>query len=92
MNNTQPKSFTQKIYKALSDLNVDNSDKVKGKWEKYVSIIENEDWEAMCSQPSKVLVSNTFWEKQFKILHRLYIIPEARHRMNPMQSDLCIKC
>lgn len=55
-----------------------------------MGIIEAEDWEALCSRPSKV--SNSFWERQFKILHRLYITPEARRRMNPTLSELCIKC
>lgn len=37
-------------------------------------------------------MSNSAWERQFKILHRLFITPEARHKMNPTLSELCMKC
>lgn len=89
LNNKRLKFFTKKLYKTL---NADNSDKVKGKWESDVGMIESEDWNALCSQPSSVQVSNSAWERQFKILHRLFITPEARHKMNLTLSELYTKC
>ncbi|KAI3370868.1 hypothetical protein L3Q82_007384 [Scortum barcoo] len=79
------------LYKTLSNFEVDNSGKVKGRWESDMGTIEPGDWDALCGQPSKVLVSNSAWERQFKILHRLYITPEARHRMSPTLSEFCTK-
>ena len=91
-NGVQPKAFTKKLYKILCSLNVDNSARVIGKWDSDLGTIEPDDWDALCSHPSKVLVSNSAWERQLKILHRLYVTPEDRHRMNPTLSELCIKC
>lgn len=48
------KFFNKKLYKTLCNLNADNSDKVKGRWESDLGTIESEDWNALCSQPSSV--------------------------------------
>lgn len=91
--NVQLKSFTKRLYGILCGFEEDNSEKVKGKWESDLgTIIKPEDCATLCNQPSSVLASNSAWERQFKILHRLYITPEVRHRMNPATSDLCTKC
>ena len=92
INDTQLKFFTKKLYTTLCNFNADNSNKVKDRWESDLGTIKAEDWNALCGQPSTVLMSNSAWERQFKILHRLYITPEARHRMNPTLSELCTKC
>ena len=86
------KFFSKKLYKTLCNLKADNSDKIKGKWESDLGTIDPDDWNALCGQPSRVLLSNSYWERQFKILYRLFISPEARHRMNPTLSELCVKC
>lgn len=81
------------IYRILCSFKEENSDKVKGKWESNLgTIIEPEDWDVLWNQPTYVLACLPNWEKKFKILHRLCINPEVRHRMNPSISDLCTKC
>ena len=73
MDNSQLKFFTG--YCAASRRTTQM--KFKAKWESDLgTIIKPEDWAALCNQPSSVLASNSAWERQFKILHRLYITPE----------------
>lgn len=89
---TQLKGITKKIYNILGDLNTDKSNKVKDQWEVDLGPIEDVAWDELCSRPFKALASNSTWERQFKILHRIYITPEKRHRMFPALSNLCNKC
>lgn len=92
LNDMGLKFVSKKLYKTLCNLNVDNSDMVMGKWDSDLGTIEPEDWNALCGQPSSVLLSNSYWERQFKVLYKIFITPEARHRMNPTLSELCTKC
>lgn len=70
----QPKFITKQLYKILCDLKADNSDKVTGKWESDLGTIDPEAWNDLCSHPSSILASNSTWERQYKILNRLYIL------------------
>lgn len=89
--NTQLKFITKWLYKALNSLKSDNSDKVRGRWESDLgTTIEPEVWDALCSKPP--VASNSAWERQFKILHGLYISPETRHKFNPDLTEICTKC
>lgn len=56
------------------------------------SVIEKETWNHVCNKTFCILASNSAWERQFKILYRLCITPEVRHKMNPGLSDLCVTC
>ena len=74
VDNSRLKFLTKRLYGILCGFKEDNSDKVKGKWESDLgTIIKPEDWAALCNQPSNVLASNLAWERQCKIIHRLYI-------------------
>lgn len=37
-------------------------------------------------------ICNRTRETQFRILHRLQIAPQLRHRMNPSLTEMCSKC
>lgn len=89
---TKLKSFSKSVYNILSKLNKDNADKVKKRWETDLGPITAESWDELCNRPFKALVSNSIWERQFKILHRLFITPEKRHKMYSSLSEICNKC
>lgn len=93
LNTTGNKSIIRHFYSALCSLNRENAEKARLKWEIDIdSPIDVADWENICGEPSKFLASNSAWEMQFKIIHRLHITPVSRHRMDPSLSNLCNKC
>lgn len=78
---TKLKSFSKSVYNVLSEPNTDNADRVKMLWETDLGPITAESLGEICNRPIKALASNSIWEKQFKILHRLFVTPEKRQNV-----------
>lgn len=89
---TSPRSVSKIFYNILIRANTDSSEKTRVLWEKdFGEEIQMTDWEAICEMPS-YLTSNSAWEMQYKIVHRLHVTPVQRHKVNQKLSNLCNKC
>ncbi len=74
-------------------MNGTDSQNIRKKWEKELSIPIDEDvWEEVWECAKKISVCNRARAIQLKILHRLHISPNRRHTFNSSFSPLCLKC
>ena len=54
-------------------------------------VISKDKWEEILYRIHFSLSSNQFIERQFKMVHRLFITLEKLKKVNPTRSDFCIK-
>ena len=86
------KSITR-FYNVLSQADVINVQDVMQKWQDELGIdIDGDKWTKIWTQTKKISVCNRARLLQFKIVHRIQISPNKRHKMNPQLSPACLKC
>uniref|UniRef100_A0A3B3BVU9 Reverse transcriptase domain-containing protein n=1 Tax=Oryzias melastigma TaxID=30732 RepID=A0A3B3BVU9_ORYME len=66
---------------------------VAKKWQIDLGVtIEEDEWEVIWNQTKRISVCNNARLLQYKLIHRLQISPNRRHKMNSQKSPMCLKC
>ena len=54
--------------------------------------VDNKKWQRILLKAKKITSSNSTYETQYKIIHRLHVTPAVRTIYDPMCSGQCVKC
>lgn len=81
------------LYRALNGQCASDTQRVRGLWEKELSVtIDEETWDSVWIYAKKISICTRARATQLKIKHRLHISPHRRHLFDPSLSPLCLKC
>ena len=81
------------FYNVLNQTDVINVQDVMQTWQGDLGMdIDGDKWTKIWAQTKKISVCNQFILLQFKIVHRLQISPNKRHKINYQLSPACLKC
>ena len=70
-----------------------SSEYLRELWNKDFGITMDETrWAEVWKVAKEISICNRTKESQFRILHRLQITPQLRHKMNPKLTEMCSKC
>ena len=86
-------SLAQLRTNVLSQTDVINVQDVMQTWRGELGMdIDEDKWTKIWAQTKKISVCNCARLLQFKIVHRLQISPNKRHKMNLQLSPACLTC
>lgn len=91
--NRGKKSVLGRGYVELNLASNMDTDYLRQVWNKDLNLrIDETTWSEMWQRAKEISICNRTRETQFRILHRLQITPQLRHRMNPRLTEMCSKC
>ena len=72
------------FYEVLRGMTPNNTQRVKGAWERELSVtIDEETWEDVWNYAKKISICARAKAIQLRIIHRIHISPNSRHCFNP---------
>lgn len=87
------KSVLGRGYAVLNLASNINVDYLRHVWNNDLNLrMDETTWAEIWQRAKEISICNRTRETQFRILHRLQITPQLRHRMNPSLTEMCSKC
>lgn len=91
--NRGKKSILGRGYTELNHASNVDTDYLRQVWNRDFNLgIDEATWAKTWELAKEISICNRTRETQFRILHRLQITPQLRHRMNPNLTEMCSKC